>query len=238
MLGLMKRHSRESILSALRNDEPVLGVLRNLEQYYTQFFEQHADSTMKPIMDSILKESKINVQQAAGANFVIDEMPANVQQLVDQVYQQNKKFVMSLPGSYIDKMREPVTDFVASRAGTTLSDVISAVKQASEFTGNRAHREAMDLVRGAYQGVAIERAKSTGAKTGIWIHAYGKGGNPRHRHLQANGEEFDLNTGIFLTGPLKGQGAGYGDDDSERVQPGEAKYCHCTFKLKIDFGVQ
>lgn len=222
----------------MRNNEPVLGVLRNLEQYYTQFFEQHADSAMKPIMDSILKESTINIQQATSANFVIDEMPANVQQLVDQVYQQNKKFIMSLPGSYIDKMRGPVTDFVAGREGASLSNVISSVKEASDFTDERAHREAMDLVRGAYQGVAVERAKSTGATVGIWIHTYGKGGNPRHRHIEANGEEFDLNTGIFLTGPLKGQGAGYGDKDRENVLPGQAKYCHCTFKLKVDFGVQ
>lgn len=238
MLNLMKRHSREEILQAVRNGDPVLGILRNLEQYYSDFFSTHADSTLKPVMDSILKESKVNIEQAIGANFVIDEMPGNVQQLVDQVYLANRQAVSGLPAAYFGKVREPVTDFVAGRAGTGLSDVISAVKEAGSYTDEKAHRESMDLVRNTFQNVAIERAKSTGATVGIWIHSYGKGGNPRHNHVVANGEEFDLNTGVFLTGPLKGTGAGYGDRDNERVLPGQAKYCHCTFKLKIDFGVQ
>lgn len=238
MLALMKRHSREEVLQAIRNGTPIFGVLKNLERYYSDFFEKHSDQVLKPVMDSMLKESKINIEQAVPSNITIDEMPESVQQLADQAYQQNKEFVRSLPTTYFEKMRGPVTDYVAGRNGATLKDIVSAVKTAGDFTTERAHREAMDLVRMTYQGVAVERAKSTGATRGIWIHAYGKGGNPRHRHIEVNGEEFDLVTGEILTGMHKGSGAGYGNDDPQKVLPGQPRYCHCTFKLKIDFGVQ
>lgn len=204
-------------------------------------FSNMSDSLLNPVMDSVIKESQANIQSSipAEAGIVIGPLTPAAQGVIDDVFNANREAMRTLPTKYLGSVRETVVGFVSGRGTeTTLKDLITKMKNINESTDEEAHRASMDLVRSAYQGVAIERARSVGSTVGIWVHAYGHGKYPRENHEKANGHEFDLTTGEFLTGPFKGQGCGYGSKDNKMVLPGQPRYCHCTFRLKIDFGVE
>lgn len=237
----MRQHSREEILRAVRNGDNIGDMFRRLEKHYVDVFSNMSDSLLNPIMDAVVRESGVNVQNSipAEAGIVIGPLTPNAQAVIDDVFNVNREAMRTLPQKYLGGVKSAVQDFVAGRGTeTSLKDLVSKIKLINESTDEEAHRASMDLVRSAYQGVAIERARSVGSTVGIWVHTYGHGKYPRLNHEAADGEEFDLTTGEFLTGPFKGTGCGYGSKDNKMVLPGQPRYCHCTFRIKIDFGVQ
>lgn len=200
-----------------------------------------ADSLLNPVMDAVIRESEVNVQNSipAEAGIVIGPLTPNAQAVVDEVFNVNREVMRTLPQKYLGTVKDSVMDFISGRGDeNSLKDLTGKIKEINESTDEEAHRAAMDLVRSGYQGVAIERARAVGSTVGIWVHTYGHGKYPRLNHEEADGEEFDLTTGEFLTGPFKGRGCGYGSKDNKMVLPGQPRYCHCTFRLKINFGVE
>lgn len=225
----------------MRNGENVYDLFRKLEKHYTDVFSNMSDDLLSPIMDAVVKESGHNIQSSipAEAGIVIGPLTPAAKSVIDNVFNVNREAMRQLPQKYLGSVKETVKDFVSGRGDeNTLKNLVSKIKLINESTDEEAHRASMDLVRSAYQGVAIERARSVGSTVGIWVHTYGHGKYPRLNHEEANGHEFDLTTGEFLTGPFKGQGCGYGSKDNKMVLPGQPRYCHCTFRLKIDFGVE
>lgn len=237
----MRQHSREQILKAVRNGDNLADLFRKLERQYVDHFTNLSDSMLDPVMDSVITQSQSNIQASipAEAGIVIGPLTPAAQTVIDDVFKVNREAMRQLPQKYLGSVRSTVVDFVSGRTEAgSLSGLISKLKAINESTDEEAGRAAMDLVRSAYQGVAVERARSVGSTVGIWVHAYGHGKYPRINHELANGDEFDLTTGEFLTGQFKGTGCGYGGHDNKLVLPGQPRYCHCTFRLKIDFGVQ
>lgn len=151
--------------------------------------------------------------------------------LFEDAIVENTQAITSIPKEHIDDIRE------AMRQTGDLQVLTDALSQIDGRSLRQAKNSALGLTRQLYQGVAVSKALSTGATIGTWIHSAGSK-DPRHQHEEANGHDFDLATGVFLTGPLKGKGAGNTDKDNDAVLPGQAYGCKCTFKLKIDFGVQ
>lgn len=237
----MRQHSREEILRAVRNNDSIADVFRRLEKHYIDVFSNMSDSLLNPVMDAVVRETQTNIQNSipAEAGIVIGELTPAAQGVINDVFNVNREAMRTLPQKYLGSVRSTVVDYVSGRGTeTTLKDLTSKIKQINESTDEEAHRASMDLVRSAYQGVAIERARSVGSTVGIWVHTYGHGKYPRINHEHADGHEFDLTTGEFLSGPFKGTGCGYGSKDNKMVLPGQPRYCHCTFRLKIDFGVE
>lgn len=199
-------------------------ILNKLQVEYSALFEILAPSLFQPMIDG--------VDKATERWFPTVEPTAATRNAFDQAYVDNMKAVKHIPEDYFDRIRETVrTNPGDTQALTTELSTIGAKSM------RQAKNAAIGLTRDLYQTVAIEKAKSTGATIGIWHHSHGSK-DPRHQHEQCDGEEFDLNTLLFLTGPLKGKGAGETDHDNKPVRPGEAYGCKCTFRLKIDFGVQ
>lgn len=108
-------------------------------------------------------------------------------------------------------------------------------KDAQEKLVRRLELRATGIVRRTYQNVAVNKARYAGVEYGIWIHSRGSK-QPRKRHQRASGHIFSLQTMLFVTGPLKGEGAGFTDDDQIPCMPSEAYGCGCTFKIDLTYG--
>lgn len=199
-------------------------LLTKMSKQYSALFEAAAPAMFMPMIDG--------VQKSTDYWFPTVKATPETMNLFDTAVQENLKSVKSIPEDHIERIRTAVRD----NPGDTQM-LVTELSAATGRTMRQVKRSAVGLTNNLYQEVAVEKAKATGASVGIWIHSNGSK-DPRHKHQEASGHEFDLNTMLFLTGPLKGKGAGMTDRDNIPVKPGEAYGCKCTFKLKIDFGVQ
>lgn len=198
--------------------------LNKLQVEYSALFEILAPTLFQPMIEGVDKSTDYW--------FPTVEPSVGTRNAFDKAYQENMEAVKHIPEDYFERIRTVIRE----NPGDTekLTEELSSIGSKSL---KQAKNSAIGLTRNLYQTVAVEKAKATGAKTGIWYHSHGSK-EPRHQHEQCDGEEFDLETMIFLTGPLKGKGAGETDHDNKPVRPGEAYGCKCTFSVKVDFGVQ
>lgn len=197
--------------------------LNKLAGEYSALFEVLAPTLYRPMLDG--------VEKSTDRIFSVEATP-ETQALFDQAAKENLDAAKSIPQDHIERIRQSVRE----NPGDTQA-VFDSLASIDGKSLRQAKNSAIGLTRALYQSVSVAKAKSTGATKGEWIHSHGSK-DPRHQHEEANGHEFDLATGEFLTGPLKGKGAGYTDKDNERVLPGQAYGCKCTFRLIVDFGVQ
>lgn len=137
--------------------------------------------------------------------------------------------IKSIPAEHIAKIRQAIEDSVTGAGG--YGDILGRLKEVNGMTDRRAKNIALDQTRKTYQGAAIKQATDATPPgqpvRAIWVHSHGGGGdkNPRHRHLDYHGKEFDLR-----------KGAPVGDNGGNYVQPSEEPGCRCTFRLILDFG--
>lgn len=198
--------------------------LTALSNEYSDLFKAAAPSMFMPMVDGVVKSTD--------KWFPSVEPTPETMNTFDTAIRENMESVTRIPQEHIERIRKAVRD----NPGDT-QKLVAELSEVGGRTLRQVKRDATGLTKSLYQKVAVEKAKATGATKGEWLHSHGAK-NPRHQHELANGEEFDLNTGIFLTGPLKGKGAGMTDKDNKPVLPGQAYGCGCTFRLIIDFGVQ
>ena len=198
--------------------------LSKLSREYSALFEAAAPAMFMPMIDG--------VASSVDRWFPAIEPTPETLNLFDNAARENLASVKSIPEEHIDRIRKVVRD----NPGDT-QKLVEELSTVTTRTMRQVERDATGLTKSLYQKVAVDKAVSTGATVGTWIHSNGAK-DPRHQHELASGHDFDLKTGMFLTGPLKGKGAGMTDKDNKLVLPGQAYGCGCTFKLKIDFGVQ
>lgn len=152
------------------------------------------------------------------------------QELFAKAAEENLQAARAIPTDLTMRLRE-----VAKKNPGDTQALMSEFAEVEGKSLRQAKNSAIGLTRAVYQSAAVERAQSTGATKGEWIHSQGSK-HPRHKHQLCSGHQFDLATGKFLTGPQKGKGAGNTDSDNDLVKPGEAYGCKCTFRIVIDFG--
>lgn len=195
--------------------------LNELSDDYVPLFESIAPSLFTPMLDGVNK--------AITRIFAIEPSEAT-QELFAKAAEENLAAARAIPVDMVERLR--------AIAKKNPGDTQALMAEFAEVEGKslrQAKNSAIGLTRSIYQSAAVERAQSTGATEGEWIHSQGSK-HPRHKHQACSGHRFDLATGKFLTGPQKGKGAGFTDSDNELVKPGEAYGCKCTFRIIPNFG--
>lgn len=195
--------------------------LTQLGLEYSALFEVIAPSIYQPMLDGVNKSTDIRFP-------TVEASPATIN-LFDKAAKENFDAIKSIPQEHVENIRRTIRENVGDTEKLT-----KELNEVGSRTLRQSKNSALGLTRNLYQDVAVEKAKSTGAKVGTWIHSHGSK-DPRHKHEEAHGHKFDLETLIFLDGPLKGKGAGMTDKDNTPVRPGQAYGCKCTFKIEVNF---
>jgi len=192
--------------------------LTTLSSRYANLFRDYAPAMFAPVLAGVDKSTQrqftaLKLDDAINA----DQLKGYFQDAA----QKNAQLISTLPMEHIERIRKAV----AEKPGdlSALSDILT---DADGKLTRRSMNLAMDQTRKAYNDTAMMKAKSVGAKRGIWIHSHRGPAHSRPLHVKANGKEFDLDAGLPV------------GDEGQNVVPGEEPNCRCTFKLVIDFGVK
>lgn len=211
-----------ALYSVLASDAPLTltEIMARLRKRWYYIFEKRAREMAKWLADSVQKRTR--------------------QDIMNQL----KKMGFALTPNYTGAEKKLIKDFVAESVSliktipqTFLREVQGTVKKAFERGGDRAAiKEAIEdkidhpLVHNAErraeliakdqtqkvtQDFARANAQAYGATKARWIHIPGEK-TSRITHIQMDGEEFDINVGL------------YDPDVGENVLPGQLIYCMCT----------
>lgn len=192
--------------------------LTTLSNRYATLFRDYAPTMFNPVLEGADKST----QRQFTALKLDDAVNADVvKSYFRDAAQKNAQLISSLPSEHIERIRKAVAESPGDLSA--LKDILS---DANGKLDRRSRNIALDQTRKAYNDTAMIKAKATGAEKGIWIHSHRGPKHSRPKHVKAHGEEFDLAVGLPV------------GDHGQNVVPGEEINCHCTFKLKVDFGVK
>jgi uncharacterized protein with gpF-like domain len=115
----------------------------------------------------------------------------------DAIIAENVSLIRSIPEKYFTEVESMVFRSIAKGGDRKqLADEIEReFGKRHGITRRRAEFIARDQVRKATSALSNARQQAAGIKKGIWLHS-GGGNQPRHKHVQANGKEFDLDKGL------------------------------------------
>ncbi|MFQ0834191.1 hypothetical protein [Citrobacter gillenii] len=192
--------------------------LTTLSGKYANLFRDYAPTMFSPVLDGADKST----QRQFTALKLDDAVNADtVRGYFRDAAQKNAQLISTLPTDHIERIRKAVAESPGDLSA--LKDILS---DANGKLDRRSRNIALDQTRKAFIDTALAKAKSTGARRGIWIHSHRGPKHSRPKHVAVHGDEFDLEEGLPV------------GDEGQNVVPGEERHCHCTFKLVVDFGVK
>lgn len=211
------------VSEALSKSSNLFQTIDDLSQRFAALFDAAAPAMFGPMLDGVQKSTDRHFKQMGIG------LPDDRQQIFyREAAAESTALIKSIPEEHIGKIRKAIEDSVSGQG--TYNDILERLKEVNGMTDRRAKNIAIDQTRKTYQGAAIKQAVDATPRNkpvrAIWIHSHAGGGdkNPRHRHLNYHGKEFDLR-----------KGAPVGDNGGNLVQPSEEPGCRCTFRLILDF---
>lgn len=183
-----------------------------------------------PVSDVLFKKTVNAVDRGLLASARVDGLTINMQwtqamtEKVDAIIAENVALIRSIPEKYFTEVESMVFRSIAKGGDRKkLADEIEReFGKRHGITRRRAEFIARDQVRKATSALSNARQQAAGIKKGIWLHS-GGGNQPRHKHVLANGKEFDLDKGLPI------------GDKGQYVLPGEEPNCGCTWKPVLPF---
>lgn len=131
---------------------------------------------------------------------------------------ENVGLIKSIGIEYLGKVQQHVWQSVTG--GYDLASLTKNLQHDFHVTKSRAELIARDQSAKAHAVIEQSRRKELGITQAIWIHSHA-GKQPRPSHLNAHGEKFDIEKGLYL--------------DGEWVLPGQAINCRCGSKAIMPY---
>lgn len=216
--------------SALAMDaNPVTLVKKALEALARKWVDRFINKAL-PVSDAVFQRTESSVDRGLMASARREGITINMQwtqamlEKREAIIAENVSLIRSIPEKYFTEVEGMVYRSVA-RGGDrkALADEIERnFGKRHGITRRRAEFIARDQVRKATSALSAARQQAAGIKKGTWLHS-GGGNHPRHKHVLANGKEFDLDKGLPI------------GDKGQYVMPGEEPNCGCTWKPKLPF---
>ena len=181
-------------------------------------------SLVARIMASVNSDGKTKLtasvkEMSGGINVKLPSMPGDMKDIFAATVEENVSLIKSIGDQYLSSVNGIIMRSITEGE----SGVEKQLREQFGVTKRRARLIATDQVRKAYNNFNIERCKAIGITKGIWIHTAGSK-EPRPKHRDFNGKEFDLEKGAPV------------GNNNEYVKPGQEINCRCIYKPVIDFG--
>lgn len=174
-----------------------------LAQYFADKSLQHADNALRQILKR-------------GGFAVKFTMTPAARDAYQAVIGENVGLIRSIPRKHLDEVEGLVMRSV--QRGRDLKMLTDELTERYDITRKRAAFIARDQNNKATSVMSVARQTGLGIKKGIWQHSHG-GKHPRESHVEADGKEFDLESGMLI--------------DGEYIWPGELPNCRCTWRPVI-----
>lgn len=154
---------------------------------------------------------KTSLSEAAGFT-VKFKLTRNVNNVLQSVIAENVSLIGSIHARYFEEVEGLVMRSV--REGRDIAELADELEKRFSMTRQRALLIARDQNNKASASIARARMQDAGVTQGVWRHS-GRSRTPRPDHVEADGEVFNLDTGLLIGGRY--------------VFPGHDINCGCTF---------
>jgi uncharacterized protein with gpF-like domain len=183
-------------------------------------FDKAAKGIAAWFAESAERRSRADIQRKfKTAGFTVKlKMTPFIESKVGEKAQEAADLIKSIPKEYLRRVQ--AATMKNFKAGRDLAALKKEILDIGESTKNRAALIARDQMDKATQAFAIAEAQSVGATKGRWLHVPGVKSS-RRTHVAFDGQEFDLDRGL------------YDEDAGKEVLPGQLPYCSCQFRVML-----
>lgn len=192
---------------------------------FQHLFNSHAERMARRMVGAVDEQSRVSLERsfkklAGELTIKTTEIPPALKTIYEASISENVDLIKSIPEQYLNRIKGAVNRSITGIGG--IGPLVTEIKKYGGMSDRRAKNIALDQTRKAYQSANVERSKAAGVKKGIWVHTGGTK-EPRQRHKDYNGKEFNLADGAPI------------GDNGENVIPGYPVNCRCTFIPVVDF---
>jgi SPP1 gp7 family putative phage head morphogenesis protein len=176
-------------------------------EWFAKTQKKYTDTAMK----AALKSAGFTVQ-LKNTRRVNDIMRAAVNS--------NVGLIKKIPAEYLTRVETLVNQSVL--AGRDMETIIEGIEKIHESGRAGAIIVARDQVNKATQAMTQARYEDFGIKRAVWRHNAGGSKTYRPTHLEMDGEQFDIEQGM------------YDPDVGDYIQPGFLINCRCSYQPVIE----
>ncbi|AYO40729.1 phage minor head protein [Serratia sp. P2ACOL2] len=189
--------------------------MRKLSRRWLRKFDLLAAKLAERFTSDVMKNSDASLSSALQqAGFTVPfKMTAEMNNALQATITENVNLIRSIPQQYLTQVETLVMQSVSR--GRDLGTLTNELQQRYGITRRRAAFIALDQNNKATSTMQSARQRALGIRRGRWRHSHA-GKEPRPSHVKADGEEFDLDKGMFL--------------DGKWVMPSEEIGCRCTWE--------
>lgn len=197
-----------------RVDELQRTIDRLVEQWTAEF---DAERLARRFGESVDTWTQNQVKRSMPFSVSFQQTP-EMRTAVEAVIAENVGLIRSIPEQHLQAVQGLVMRSISE--GRSLYDLKLELSRRYGITRKRAALIARDQNNKASGVMSIARTRSVGITKGIWKHSRG-GAQPRKSHVAADGDEFDLDKGMYI--------------DGEWIKPGQLINCRCYYKPVLPF---
>ena len=227
LLKLFRTHSTDSAIAMDENIGSQARILfSDLGKKWSKLFSRQSKSISENMIKGVSNHSYKNLESSlkkisGGLTIKVPEMPAGLIEIQKAAIAENVALITNISTQYQQRVEQVVYSSI-STGGRGAADIYDELIRVGGMTERRAHLIATDQTKKSTSAYNLERAKSVGIKKGIWRHS-SAGGEPRKKHVNFDGKEFDLNEPPAI------------GDKGARVMPGYEINCRCYWVPVVDF---
>ena len=211
-----------ALYSVLASDAPLTltEIMSRLRKKWYYLFEKRAKEMAKWLADSVQKRTQKDVMnQLKKMGFALTPHYTGAEKkLIKDFVAESVSLIKTIPQTFLKEVQENVKK--AFERGGDRAAIKEAIEDKIDHplvhnAERRAELIAKDQTQKVTQDFARANAQAYGATKARWIHIPGEK-TSRITHMEMDGEEFDINVGLF------------DPDVGEYVKPGQLIYCMCT----------
>ena len=211
-----------ALYSVLATDAPLTltEIMARLRKKWYYLFEKRAKEMARWLADSVQKRTQKDVMnQLKKMGFALTPHYTGAEKkLIKDFVQESVSLIKTIPQTFLKEVQENVKK--AFERGGDRAAIKEAIEDKIDHplvhnAERRAELIAKDQTQKVTQDFARANAQAYGATKARWIHIPGEK-TSRITHMEMDGEEFDINVGLF------------DPDVGEYVKPGQLIYCMCT----------
>lgn len=211
-----------ALYSVLATDAPLTltEIMSRLRKKWYYLFEKRAKEMARWLADSVQKRTQKDVMnQLKKMGFALTPHYTGAEKkLIKDFVAESVSLIKTIPQTFLKEVQENVKK--AFERGGDRAAIKEAIEDKIDHplvhnAERRAELIAKDQTQKVTQDFARANAQAYGATKARWIHIPGEK-TSRITHMEMDGEEFDINVGLF------------DPDVGEYVKPGQLIYCMCS----------
>lgn len=221
-MGASYRRNQSNIVGDVSPQVDIENTIRKVVRAWEIRLDEEADRIAEGFTRKIDTHTRRGIEKAfkdSGVTGVKLRNSRKFNTIYKATTEQNASLIRNLGGEMLSNAQSVIWRGVQN--GRDLQSIRDGLIEEAGIEARRAARIATDQANKATQALAEQRAQDIGITRAIWQHNTGGSKTYRESHIEFDGEEYDINEGI------------YDPEVGYNVKPAELPFCKCSFRIVI-----